>query len=335
MKNLSKNIFANLFYSIFLLLFTMVGSINLLNKTYRKINDKIEVNAQTTISSPIPDEMITPTVTTTPTPTPTNTPIPTVTLTPTPVPPTAFPTNSPTPSPSSASSLSSPTQSVQSTSSNKPFDLTNWKLTLPIGEAKKPKEILQPELANFVIDPWFVLEQGAVRFRAAVNGATTGGSDYPRSELREMSDNGKNQASWSSKSGIHTLFIDQAITAVPQHKQHVVAGQIHDGGDDVIVIRLEMPNLYVNVDGKNKHTLDSGYTLGKRFTVKFEVSDGQTKIFYNGGSDPAYTLDKKYSEAYFKAGAYTQSNCGKEEPSPCTESNFGEVIIYQLSVNHQ
>lgn len=172
-----------------------------------------------------------------------------------------------------------------------------------------------------------------VRFRAAVNGVTTGGSSYPRSELREMS--GTTGASWSSGSGNHTMFIDQVITSVPETKKHVVAGQIHDSGDDIIVIRLEYPKLYVNVDGQNAFTLDSNYSLGKRFTVKFEVAGGRTSIYYNGGSSPSYILDKSYSGAYFKAGAYTQSNCSKESSGLCNSDNYGEVIIYRADVTHK
>ncbi len=223
------------------------------------------------------------------------------------------------------------------TIASKILNLTNWKLTLPTGASEKPTEIRQPELDTFEADPWFisVASPSGVRFRSSVNGVTTSGSDYPRSELREMTDNGTSNASWNSSSGIHTMFIDQAITAVPLKKKHVVAGQIHDKSDDVIVIRLEDRNLYVNVDGDNKHTLDTNYTLGKRFRIKFVVGDNQTKVYYNYGPDPVYTLDKKYSDAYFKTGAYTQSNCSKEETSDCNDENYGEVIVYQATVTHQ
>ena len=269
---------------------------------------------------------ISPTATPTPTLKPTATPtlVPTKTPTPTATPmPTLQPTVSPTATPTPTTTASIPAALL---------NLTNWKLTLPIGTPESPTEILQPQLATYVLDPWFVVS-GGVRFRAPVNAPTTSGSNYPRSELREMTNNGKDKASWSSTAGTHTMTIDQAITAVPATKKHVVAGQIHDASDDVIVIRLEGQNLYVNVDGSNKLVLDSAYTLGKRFTVKFEVSGGQTKVYYNGNL--AYTLSKSYSGAYFKAGAYTQSNCSKESANLCLSTNYGEVIIYSLSVTHQ
>ncbi|MBI4226450.1 polysaccharide lyase family 7 protein [Candidatus Roizmanbacteria bacterium] len=217
------------------------------------------------------------------------------------------------------------------------IDLTNWKLTLPMGSAENPKEIKQPELAKYRINLWFIVSKGdGVRFRAPVNGVTTSGSKYPRTELREMSNNGSENAAWSSAKGIHTMFLDQAITAVPQSKKHVVAGQIHDAEEDIIVIRLDYPNLYIKVGEKNKYKLDSDYKLGKRFSVKFDVSEGKTRIYYNDISEPVYILKKKYSRAYFKAGIYVQSNCETESSVRlCNDKNYGEVIIYQLIVTHQ
>lgn len=228
--------------------------------------------------------------------------------------------------------------SIEVTHPSQVLNLVDWKITLPTGSSKNPAEIKQPELATFNINPWFIVvpEGNAVRFRAAVNGATTSGSAYPRSELREMADNGKTNAAWSSRKGTHTMFLDQAITAVPKIKQDVVAGQIHDDDEDIIVIRLNYPILHVRIDETNVYTLDSHYTLGKRFTVKFIVSDGLTKVYYNNGPDPVYTFSKKYSDAYFKTGVYTQSNCSKEgSPSLCNDDNYGEVIVYKTMVTHQ
>lgn len=234
-------------------------------------------------------------------------------------------------------------QSTRSTEEPYPsqvFDLSNWKITLPIGKSKKsssPLEIRQPDLSSYKIEPWFTVTQDGkgVRFRSPVNAPTTGGSKYARSELREMTNNGKNKASWSATVGSHTMFLDQAITAVPEGKKHVVAGQIHDDNDDIVVIRLEMPNLYINVNGKHVYTLDANYALGKRFTLKFAVGGGQTKIYYNGGIRPAYTLSLDYEDAYFKAGAYTQSNCDTEGSTQlCSADNYGEVIVYKAIVNH-
>lgn len=215
------------------------------------------------------------------------------------------------------------------------LNLTNWKETLPTGTSGSPTEIVQTSLASYTMSPYFHVNStcNGVVFRAPVNGVTTSGSGYPRSELREMANNGKDKASWSTTSGINTLFIDQAITAVPKTKKHVVAGQIHDASDDVIVIRLEYPKLFIDINGNDGPTLDANYVLGKRFTVKFVSSEGKINIYYNGSAAPAYTLSKSGSGYYFKAGAYTQSNCSKE--TDCSSNNYGEVVIYNLALNGQ
>ena len=68
------------------------------------------------------------------------------------------------------------------------LDLTNWKITLPIGSSGSPTEIKQPQLDTYSVDPYFKLTtaKDGVQFRAHCGGTTTSGSSYPRSELREM-----------------------------------------------------------------------------------------------------------------------------------------------------
>lgn len=259
-----------------------------------------------------------------PPPTPTSTPSPTPTVTPTPT-PTPIVTPTPTPSPP-AGECTYPAQLI---------DLTNWKVTLPFGSSGSPTEVRQPALSTFSIDPFFMVNAACdgVQFRAPVNGVTTGGSNYPRSELREMKNNGGSNASWSTTSGIHTMIFEQAITAVPLIKKDVVTAQIHDSSHDIIAIRLRYPKLYITVGDSTGPTLDANYILGKRFTVKLEAGGGKIKIYYNGSSTPAYTLSKKKSGLYFKAGAYTHSNCSIE--ASCSDDNYGEVQIYNLVVMHQ
>ncbi len=221
------------------------------------------------------------------------------------------------------------------------LNLTNWKITLPLAAGNNktsPMEIKQPDLATYRIYPLFGVSSDGkgVVFHAPVTGVTTSGSKYPRSELREMTNNGRALASWSSSTGKHTMFIDEAITAIPKVKKQIVAGQIHDATSYVIFIRLNYPVLFVSVDGKNVHTLDDHYTLGKRFTVQFVVHNNSTDIYYNNSANPVYSLKKKFNNSYFKAGAYTQSNCSTEKnPSLCNVNDFGEVVIYRLEVTHQ
>ncbi|GLZ30926.1 hypothetical protein Lesp02_31150 [Lentzea sp. NBRC 105346] len=215
------------------------------------------------------------------------------------------------------------------------LDLRNWKITLPVDDPDKdgtqPLEIVQPRLNDYALDPWFVAADDCkgVRFRAPVNGVTTQNSKNPRSELREM--NGSRLASWSAKSGRHTMVIDQAITGLPKQRPYVVAGQIHDSEDDVTVFRLEGTKLWLTKgDTPNYQLITDNYVLGTRFQAKFEVRDGEVRAFYNGRL--VGTIETGFSGGYFKAGAYTQANCGNSKP--CNDNNFGQVVIYGVTVEH-
>ncbi|TVY11054.1 polysaccharide lyase family 7 protein [Paenibacillus cremeus] len=233
--------------------------------------------------------------------------------------------------------------------------LKNWKITLPIPQASDPntpKEVFQPELDTYSIDPWFKVAQDAdgyaVQFRANHGAVSTSGSKNPRSELREMVDNysgtsSSNNMSWGSNDGkTHTMYIKQKVTHLTIIKPQTVVGQIHDANDDITVFRVEGNNpggvsttakIYIT-DGNNTHgyLLDSNYTLGTLFTVKIIVSNGVIHYEYNGQSVP-YTQTKSFSGAYFKIGNYTQSN---DSTAPGEDPNaYAENWVYDYSVTHQ
>lgn len=213
------------------------------------------------------------------------------------------------------------------------LDLTNWKLTLPTGEEEDPTEITQPELDSYSSDPYFtVTESGdAVQFRAPVNGVTTSGSSNPRSELREMENDGEDNASWSSTSGTHTMTVREAFTHLPEDRPYVVGAQIHGGDDDVTALRLEDTDLYITKgDTTHYELITSDYELGTVFELTYVVSEGEIEVYYN--DDLQTTISDSGSGNYFKTGAYTQANC--ENSSPCSSDNYGEVEIYDVTVSH-
>lgn len=213
------------------------------------------------------------------------------------------------------------------------LDLTNWKLTLPTGEAESPTEVEQPALDEFEVDPWFQVnpEGDGVAFRANAGGVTTSGSGYPRSELREMTADGTARADWSTTEGVHSMTITQAITALTEVKPHAVAGQIHDAADDVVMIRLEGTKLYVEGGGEDLGLLDANYQLGTEFTVNFTAHDGVIDVYYEDMATPVVTIPRATTGCYFKAGVYTQSNPERGD----APEDFAEVEIYDLVVTHQ
>lgn len=241
------------------------------------------------------------------------------------------------------------------------LDLTGWNVTVPtLGEVKpddedegeksdeekaadkaagksddkKAKEINQPELATFKDAPYFQVTPtcDSVAFRAPVNGITTSGSKYPRSELREMSPDGSKVAAWSSSEGAHTFVVNEAFTALPKGKPNLVGVQIHDEDDDVSTFRLEGTSLYITEGDDTHHKLVTDkYVLGTRYEAKYIVSGDVIQAFYNGQLQT--TITKKFSDAYFKAGAYTQANCD-DYTVECNDSTYGETTVYSVHVEH-
>jgi hypothetical protein len=220
------------------------------------------------------------------------------------------------------------------------LDLTNWKINLPIDAngttTGNSVEIDRPKLDTFSIYPFFRddTDYTGVIFNADCGGATTSGSGYPRSELREMTNNGTALASWSSSVGISTMEIDQVVTHLPAVKNQIVVGQIHGSSDDIIVFRLEGTHLFMDHNGTTGTTLDNNYVLGTRFKAKFVVSNNQVQSYYNGVLMETYPIS--FTGAYFKAGAYVQSSCkGSKQVTGESCDAYGEMIIYNVTVTHQ
>lgn len=232
------------------------------------------------------------------------------------------------------------------------LDVSFWKITLPINNAM---EIYNPELYRYSIDPWYKLVQDedgyAVQFRANHGGATTSGSSNPRSEYREMDQNYRYQnsrsfADWSNTDGkTHTLWIKQKVTNLTRVKPHVVLGQIHDGGDDVTVFRLEAsftsegspPPTHAKLwitRGNTSHgyLVDGNYELGTVFEAKFIAHDGVVEYEYNG-ERLDYVHTENISGCYFKLGNYTQSHSGTA-PSE-SDTAYAQTYVYDYEITHE
>jgi hypothetical protein len=230
------------------------------------------------------------------------------------------------------------------------LNLSNWKLTLPTNAAGVPDEkpdaveILQPALASFS-DTYFHADPAGngVTLMAPIDGATTTGSYYPRSELREM--DGSQEASWSTTAGDNVMSVTESVDAVPAVKQQVVFAQVHGPSDDVFEAETRYSSatgfvLYVNHNGVQwGQDLADGYVLGTRFTLSVVATGGVIDVYYNGVLKVSQPIVS--SGDYFKAGAYTQSNGCTEAglSSSCTSGRvddhaFGQVTIYALSASH-
>jgi len=204
------------------------------------------------------------------------------------------------------------------------IDLTNWQLQLPTGKDGDVTTVSQPQLNSFSETPYFYASGSTVVFCAYVNGTHTSGSEYPRSELREM--NGTSGASWSNTHGTHTLTVKHAYTHLPDKRPEVVGAQILSDSGPVLQVRLNDPTIVVyGPDGNPK--IVPNYVLGTVFTTQIVASNGQISVAYNG--DVLYKVSYSGSGWYFKTGAYVQSNLNYDDPS-----QYGQVEVYSVSVVH-
>jgi hypothetical protein len=207
------------------------------------------------------------------------------------------------------------------------IDTNEWYLTLPTGKEGSPDTIQGSQLAKYH-SQYYQLNgaKDGVVFTADTAGATTSGSKYPRSELREMV--GSEKASWDGRKGRHTMDIVEAITQTPTAKPDVIAGQIHATTDDLMQIHLSGEKLTVKYDDGHKFVdLDPNYRLGTMFAVRIESAEGRVKVWYNGALKADLPISS--STSYFKAGVYTNSN-----PSKGDSSGEGQVVIKSLAVRH-
>ena len=208
------------------------------------------------------------------------------------------------------------------------LDLRNWYLTLPTGSSGKPDTVRQPDLDGyssrfFQVDP----RGDGVVFTANAGGVTTKNSTYPRSELREM--NGDEMASWSNRTGTHTLSVRQAVTELPKAKPELVTAQIHDAESDVMEVRLEDKRLIAQyADGEKDFVVDPDYTLGTPYDLQLVATDGRIDVLYNGR--PAGSIPQSGTGWYFKTGSYLQSNTEKGDAADAV----GKVVLYQVRVIH-
>jgi Alginate lyase len=235
-------------------------------------------------------------------------------------------------SPSSGSPLSSGPSASSGPSPNPAavLNLTDWKLQIPVASSLpgQVEEVNWPALRTY--SSWYFQVNQAgdgVVFRAAAGGATTPGTVFARTELRQMTDGGRNQAAWSSANSTWRMTIREAITHLPPVHPAIVAGQIHGMGTHfVALVRLDGHLLWVKTEAGSGGSLDENYQIGTIFTLEFVASGDVIRIYYNGALK--VELHEQCIGCYFKAGAYLQSNTNWDAPNA-----YGEVVIYGLTVS--
>ena len=228
------------------------------------------------------------------------------------------------------------------------IDLSDWKLQLPIdakgafgGKAAEVKV-----LTNYAHQEYFHTgNDGAVVLAAPVNGATTGGSIYARSELREM--NGSAPAEWGLSQGGRlsaTMQVDAAPIQSDGTYGKVVVGQIHGGDGQLVRLAWEDGTLFfanditsngqkdVHIELLNAAGKQPSVSLNETFAYTLDVSDNRLTVSVQADGQ-TYSSSSQINHAwsdnafYFKAGAYL----GVNEKGG---QGIGQVSLFALDVEH-
>jgi hypothetical protein len=228
------------------------------------------------------------------------------------------------------------------------LDLADWKLTLPVDErGGSGGEAAEVEtLAGYVHPAYFHgSADGGVIFTAAVDGATTRGSRYPRSELREMR-NG-DEAAWTLSEG-GTMTATLAVNAVPTRGDgrpgRLIVGQIHGEDEELVRLYYEDGSVHFVNDRAGPDNEETAFALenargeqpaialDERFSYLIEARGNVLAVEVRADGD-IYRSVTRISDVwqsdrfYFKAGVYLGVN---EE----TGAGAGRVTFHALDVSH-
>jgi hypothetical protein len=221
------------------------------------------------------------------------------------------------------------------------FDLSIWELQEPYGSPDNPTTYVSSELvgASGHQSAYFYTDttDGSMTFWDPENGVTTQNSNYPRSELREMTSSGA-AANWLS-TGTHTLSATVKATEIPDH---VAVGQIHLGTGTPVSTKPLLELFYYS-SGKIEMAIEQTpaggneipypvgtVPLGTKWSYVIGLSGNTISFSLNGGATQTWTMSSTFNEEgmYFKAGDYDQS-------VGSSASVGAKVQFYALKVVHE
>ncbi len=216
------------------------------------------------------------------------------------------------------------------------IDLTLWNLTLPI---ETPALTIATAALPRLQTSYFTNTGDKIVFWAPVTGSHAGNSDFPRTELRETSIDGKAK-NWLYSSGTNTLKGTLSVNQVPSTGRVVVA-QIH--AKNATAPLLKVVYRYANGTGNIdlEYRVNPGdvkspvaYTLpnvplNKAFAYAIQMNkQGKLMVLINNIGSQFQLAPSWYGYAlYFKAGVYTLDNVG-------STTEGGKVTYTRLDVSH-
>jgi len=217
------------------------------------------------------------------------------------------------------------------------LNLKGWKLQLPTHCGSGVCEIDGDKLKSYHDKYFHASGDGAATFCVPLNGAHTGGSHYPRSELREHHN--------FKLGGSHSLKAKMKILSVSRHhsKKETIVGQIHgEGGKFSSLVKLRYNEnkmiLEVRVKDKGGKEINAGgkpvasdVSLGHSFEYELRMEGHHLTAKVDGHTvthNYDYAMEEDSSQKYyFKAGNYLQDHQD-------TDSDGAVVAFSEISTHH-
>ncbi|MEZ0226308.1 MAG: polysaccharide lyase family 7 protein [Alphaproteobacteria bacterium] len=228
------------------------------------------------------------------------------------------------------------------------FDLTDWNITIPrdsSGSITGTAVIIQP-LTNYESQWFYDAPDGAMVFKADVSGATTSGSNYARSELRELESDG-DRAFWNLSTGATmtaTLKVDAVPTLFGGTAGKEVIGQIHGQNDELVRLYWDNGTVYFKNDQAGSSNSELKFLLQNTAGETPDISIGETfsymidahnstlavKVYADGDVYNSVTSINSVWQSdtfYFKAGVYLGVN-------ETQGTGYGQTSFYGLDFGH-
>lgn len=203
----------------------------------------------------------------------------------------------------------------------------------------------QSQLATYTEAPYFYTVDQEAMLGVRVNGPTTPGTKYPRTELRELDTAGKLMA-FDPFKGDHYVGARTRVIHLPPAKPSVVFGQLHGADDDLVELAVQPRSDYattgkvevvcrINGTSAGLPKLVADYALGSELRWLLRVGAIGWQVYLTDMETPALSSAQAGRPklggstgkvAYFKTGAYLQSNASLE-PDP---TEYGLVAMREL-----
>ena len=204
------------------------------------------------------------------------------------------------------------------------FDLSQYKWQSPVADGSGVLEISQPQLATYTSAYFYTTNDGAMVFWCPVNGATTSGTSYPRSELRDLRE-------WP----LSSTQIMNATCKVLQSPStgKTIIGQIHGNISGTEAMKLRYSGGDVTAGCKPdlggtefQIPILTGVALGTTINYTIKMVNHMVTITVNGVTvtnvlNSTWDAETAY---YFKAGTYPQDNSG-------TSTEGSRIAFYALN----